>query len=356
MSAGNDFIRIFTPSDAGEANTNAQNLTVKEVVARLAAEFHVTMFYSSEPDRRIADRPNTTLLQLKKRVNTPRFLANCLFTHPDIYFFPRVGPLDKLFFWAKRHFPLRTALITYIVMVLNEDTSAGLIGQSIIDADLVCGNSKFVSGTIRSRFGVEPRTVCDGVDRRFYFPPSPDSPRTLPLVVLYAGSLQARKRVELVIAQAARLPDVQFRLAGRGPTEENCRQLVERLGCRNVSFLGHLNATELGEEMRRASVFLFPSILEGHPQVLIQAAACGLPAIAMNVYQPDYVVDGQTGFLVDSDSELKDRLDQLLQDSDKRTSMGKAAAILSQQYDWDVITRQWADIFREVVEHRRRRS
>ena len=67
----------------------------------------------------------------------------------------------------------------------------------------------------------------------------------------------------------------------------------EKYRCRNVSFLGHLPLPQLGEEMRRADVFLFPSILEGHPQVLGQAAACGLPAIAMNVYHPEYVLHGK---------------------------------------------------------------
>ena len=48
--------------------------------------------------------------------------------------------------------------------------------------------------------------------------------------------------------------------------------------------------------MRRADLFLFPSILEGHPQVLGQASACGLPSIAMNLYRPDYVLNRESGF------------------------------------------------------------
>jgi glycosyltransferase involved in cell wall biosynthesis len=47
--------------------------------------------------------------------------------------------------------------------------------------------------------------------------------------------------------------------------------------------------------MRKADVFLFPSVLEGHPQVLGQAAACGLPAVAMDLYRPDYIVSGKRG-------------------------------------------------------------
>ena len=105
--------------------------------------------------------------------------------------------------------------------------------------------------------------------------------------------------------------------------------------------------------MRRAQVFFFPSILEGHPQVLGQAAACGLPAIAMNLYRPDYVVHGETGFLAESDAELTQQLGLLLRDSMLRQSMAAAAARHSQKFDWDQIADQWAGVFQEVAaEHR----
>jgi glycosyltransferase involved in cell wall biosynthesis len=179
------------------------------------------------------------------------------------------------------------------------------------------------------------------------------TPSSGPLVVLYAGSLQPRKRVELLIQEAARRPSVEFRIAGRGETEDRCRALCQKYDCRNVSFLGHLSSSRLGEEMRQADVFFFPSILEGHPQVLGQAAACGLPAIAMNLYRPDYVLHGETGFLAESDADLTQALDLLLRDSVLRQSMAAAAVRHSRHFDWDRIAGQWIELFREVAVERR---
>ena len=156
-----------------------------------------------------------------------------------------------------------------------------------------------------------------------------------PPVVLYAGSFQPRKRVELIVQQAARHPDARFRLAGRGETEAACRALAQQLGCHNVEFVGHLTPMELGDEMRKAYVFLFPSILEGHPQVLGQASACGLPSIAMNLYRPDYVRNGESGFLVESDAELAEKLELLLRDPNLRRSMSRAAALHALNFAWD---------------------
>ena len=350
----NPAIKVFTPSFADEDNTNAQNLTVKEVVARLPSElFHVTIICLRNPDPRIAQRKNTTLAPYYAHGNTLHLLLRTLVARPDIYFFPRFGPLDRAFLDIGKRLSRTTALVTYVVMMMNEATSSGMIGRLIREADRVYANSTFVSETVGQRFGIRPGTVYDGADPRFFFPRRGTKGPSARAVVLYAGSLQPRKRVETVIEQAVRRPEVEFRLAGRGETEQTCRALCERHACGNVVFLGHLTPAQLGEQMREADVFLFPSVLEGHPQVLIQATACGLPSIAMSVYRPDAVVHGETGFLVDDDRQLADKLDLLLQDQELRQKMSAAAVRSAQRFDWDRITKQWAEIFQDVVREKR---
>jgi glycosyltransferase involved in cell wall biosynthesis len=346
-------ITVFTPSDASASNTNAQNLTVKEVVSRLPEDqFHVTMFCEGNvADARLSARRNTRLVQWTARGNTLRLLRHCLFPPPDIYFFPRRGPLDRVFFDTRRRVGLKTALITYIVMAMDAVTGSGMIGRSIREGDMVFGNSKHVAATIEQMFGIEASPIYDGVDRRYYFSPK-EKPENPAPIVLYAGSLQVRKRVEMVIQQASRLSGLQFRIAGEGETENLCRDLARQSGCRNVSFLGHLSPERLGEEMRRADIFLFPSILEGNPQVLLQASACGLACIAMDLYRSDYVVDGKTGFLAKSDAEFCESLDRLAIDPALRRSFATAAVHHADQFDWDDIAAQWAGAFQEAVARR----
>jgi glycosyltransferase involved in cell wall biosynthesis len=355
-------IKIFTPSDAAVGNTNAQNLTVKEVVARLPADrFHVTMLCDSdEADPRLSARANTRLVPWTRHGNTIRLLRHCLLPSPDIYYFPRTGPLDQIFFDLRNRMGLKTAVVTYIVMAMDHTTGAGLIGRSVAEADVVVGNSCHVVETIEHEFGVQAETIYDGIDRRYYYPPhdlehdlvEPDRVEKQSLVVLYAGSFQPRKRVELIVGQAVRWPNVQFRLAGKGETEASCRELAQRIDCRNVSFLGHLSSQQLGDEMRNADIFLFPSILEGNPQVLLQAGACGLPAVAMALYRSDYVVNTETGFLAGSDAELAQGLDRLLNDAALRASFSAAAVRHTQQFNWDEIAAQWAAVFERALAKR----
>jgi glycosyltransferase involved in cell wall biosynthesis len=351
MRRTEELITIFTPSHADAAYTNAQQLTVKEIVVRLPPErFHVAMFSGEQPDPRIAARPNTLLIPASPHGNTRRFLTRLLLARPDVYFYPRFGLLDNIFFSLRSNLRLKIAVVTHVVMIMNEST-AKVTDRSIREAEAVFANSRYVAETVRSQFGIEAGTIHNGIDRRFFFPRE-ESSRSGPPIVLYAGSFQARKRVELIIQQAARYPQVQFRLAGRGETEPACRALAQQLNCNNVEFLGHLMPTELGGEMRRSDVFLFPSVLEGHPQVLGQASACSLPSIAMNLYRPDYVLNGECGFLVESDAELAEKLELLLRDAELRRSMSRAAALHALNFDWDRIALQWQEVFEAVTAKR----
>src|SRR5215831_12499217 len=96
-------ITIFTPSFADEVDSNAQNLTAKEIVSRLpSGEFRVVMCCEGKPDDRIARRHNTHLVHFRKHGNTMRALWHCMQEQPDVYFFPREGPLDAAFIYLRR--------------------------------------------------------------------------------------------------------------------------------------------------------------------------------------------------------------------------------------------------------------
>ena len=349
MTSRNQPITIFTPSFADENNTNAQNLTVKEIVSRLPPElFRVIMLSSANPDPRIASRKNTKLLRYFRHGNSAHLLLRSVFCQPDIYFYPRVGPLDRVWLALRKRLSRNTSFVTHVVSSPEAIDENDAFARSILQADAVFANSRFVAETIRQRFAVDAGTIYNGIDRRFFFPRFRYE-AGLPLRVLYAGSLQSHKRPEVVIQAAANFPGVLFRIAGKGNRETYCRDLMRELGCRNVEFLGHLSLAQLGDEMRQADVFLFPSVNEGHPQVLGQAAACGLPAIAMKSYHPEYVLDGQTGFLLNSDDELASTLKLLLTNPDLRHAMGDAAIHHSKKFDWDRIVEQWIAVFIRLV-------
>jgi glycosyltransferase involved in cell wall biosynthesis len=347
-------ITVFTPSFADDDNTNAQNLTVKEVVARMdPARFRVVMLGLRAPDPRIAARPNAQILRWRRRGNTARGLWYLLTHVPDVYFFPREGPLDRAFLAARRRLSLKTALVTYVVSGGLEKDHRPLLFQAIREGDIVVGNSRYMAGMAQKLGGKNVQIIYDGIDRRYYYPDSrakadASSASTdhavdaRPNRVLFAGSFRGYKRADLMISEAARHSQWEFRFAGTGEQESACRDRAQELGCQNVRFLGHLNAVQLGEEMRQAQILFHPSEIEGHPQVVGQAAACGLPCIARKSYAPDYIVDGATGLLAGSDDELSQTLARLIADSDLRRRMSAAAIEHAANFDWDEVAAQWS--------------
>jgi glycosyltransferase involved in cell wall biosynthesis len=311
------------------------------------------MLGSSFPDPRIANRERTEILHWGKRANTARILPRLLSRPPDVYFFPREGPLDAAFFNLRASLGLRSALVTYVVSGgLEEHPNRPVLWRAIREADAIAGNCRRMTETVRRLGGKDVHTVYDGIDRRFYFPAAEPANASRCKRVLFAGSFRAYKRADLVIREAAKFPQWEFRLAGTGEEENACRKLAQDTNCNNVQFLGHLSAAQLGEEMRQAQLFLFPSVLEGHPQVLGQAAACGLPSIARSSYDPDYVVDGVTGLLGDSDAHVSAALERLIADAELRNRMSAAAIKHAAKFEWDEVTKQWQKIFERAVEVR----
>jgi glycosyltransferase involved in cell wall biosynthesis len=348
-------ITVFTPSSADEADTNAQNLSVKEIVARLDPDLvSVTILREGKADPRIVSRRNTKLLDWRAHGNTVRTVWHLLRNPPDVYFFPREGPLDAAFLGLRRRLRLKTALVSYVVSgaLLNGSyPPAGV--RNIRESDVLIANNIYLGQLVKEKFGVDPEILYDGIDRRYFFPPA--SPRNGERVTVFcAGSFRPYKRMPMVVGEAARWPQVQFRIAGAGEEEQACRALALELGCRNVDFLGHLPSAVLGDQMRNSDIFFFPSNIEGHPQVLGQAAACGLPAIAMKRYRPDYVIDETTGFLAQTDDELSQKLDLLIRQPDRRQAMSEAAIAHVRTFDWDVIARKWQDVFELAVAKRRK--
>src|SRR5439155_1750450 len=86
---------------------------------------------------------------------------------------------------------------------------------------------------------------------------------------------------------------------------------------------------------------------------LVILAACGLPVIARKNYQPETVIEGETGYLVSSDQELYSRLQELLRSPDLRKKLGRAGRKHAERFDWDLITRRWEEIFLELTLRKR---
>jgi colanic acid/amylovoran biosynthesis glycosyltransferase len=146
----------------------------------------------------------------------------------------------------------------------------------------------------------EARTLThyNGVDLDRFRPGG--APRE-PGLILHVGRLVEKKGTKVLLAALADLPDARLVVIGDGPL----RARLERRAGPQAQFLGALPSEEVAGWMRRASVLAAPSLTaadgdaEGLPNVVVEAAASGLPVVATDHSGiPEAVEDGKTGFLV----------------------------------------------------------
>ena len=95
---------------------------------------------------------------------------------------------------------------------------------------------------------------------------------------------------------------------------------------------------------QQADVFVFPSLIEGMPLVVLEAMACGLPVITTTHGPGDIVRDGIDGFFVPiRDSEaIAARLEQLYRDPSLREQMGRNAREQALRYTWNAYVQKAA--------------
>ena len=122
-------------------------------------------------------------------------------------------------------------------------------------------------------------------------------------VFLFVGRLTKDKGMFDLIQSFLRLSETvrDIELWVVGPDEENLLQTLQEAaeGCgAPIRWLGVTSAPE--QFMMAADVLLLPSYREGFGSVIIEGAACGLPAIAYRIDGViDAIVDGSSGLLVE---------------------------------------------------------
>ena len=345
-------VRILVDSLADQGLTNAQMTNAREIIRRLDSErFEVSVFSSGDPDPAIKQRPNTRLVPLPQRRRTVRILREFVLGEHDILFYVKSSPASKFYMGLRKKWKDRRITVGTIESqsdLRNEPTvtpeAVRLWERTVLRCDYLFSNSRSVKESLQREYNLRSEIVPTGVDTCF-FTPDWDRPANSRLRVLFVGSLRPFKQPQLLLDAATRFPAADFLIAGAGDMWKQLKDRIEGEGLSHVNLVGRLDAEALRTQYQQADIFLFPSSWEGSPKVLLEAAACGLPVIARRDYQPETVVDGETGYLAASDDELFFRLEELLSCPDQRRKFGTAGRRHSQRFDWQPITRCWEEVF-----------
>lgn len=156
--------------------------------------------------------------------------------------------------------------------------------------------------------------------------------------VLWAGRLAPQKRPELLFAIAALAPDIQFDVFGEAAPECDSELLRRLRALPNVRMAGAFDDFWEVAQAGNYSAFLYTSAYDGLPNVLLEAAAAGLPIVTPDVGGVAELVSEERGYLLPGNAGAScfvQVLREVLADVDGARLRAMAAQeIMLQRHSW----------------------
>ena len=186
-------------------------------------------------------------------------------------------------------------------------------------------------------------------------------------VVFALGRVVLKKGFDFLIRALTfvkqKYPNVTLIIGGDGTDLQRLKILAKEIGVSaRVRFPGTINRVDVPAYFHLCDVFTLPAVfdlqgnVDGCPNVILEAMACGKPVVATRISGiPVVVKDGETGILVKEKnvSELAGALITLLIDPQKRERLGRAGQQrILKELTWDKIIEQFKDIYQDCVKHK----
>lgn len=159
------------------------------------------------------------------------------------------------------------------------------------------------------------------------------------LVVAFVGRLIPEKGINSII-EAARTKDITkrdicFVLAGDGPLANEVKEACSS----NLFWLGRCNTEDISSLLQQADVLCLPTRSEGFSTVLLEASACGTPAVVTDVGGArELILDDSYGTIIRSmaSDEVVSALCRLFDDRELLSLQSRnSRALVESRYNWD---------------------
>ena len=219
-------------------------------------------------------------------------------------------------------------------------------------------NSRYMKGLLED-FELPAKTeiIPMGVDTEIFHPGSHKPSRSRKIIFL--GRLIEQKGIDVLLdafsSVLEEVPEAELEIIGYGPEKDSLEKKVKELRMENSArFCGRVRYDELPERYRSARALAFPSMKpEGLGISAAEAGACGIPTVTFGLGgTAELVVHEDTGLVVEKSRDaLAEGLVRILTDDDLADRLGEnARKKVADQYSWDVISKKFDRLFREIIE------
>jgi len=196
--------------------------------------------------------------------------------------------------------------------------------------------------------------ICHGVEARFFTSREYRASRRLRM--LYAGTWLDQRGIfyirDALRSLGGRLPGLTVTFAGTGASPEAISrffgsELQERIVVRPV-----MAAERMPELYAEHDAFVFPSLMEGLPSVILEAMASGMPVITTETCgMPDIIEDNFNGLLIPPGDAvaLEEAIVRLANSDELRERLGRAAQESARRHTWEHAARMFEGLCQRVL-------
>jgi len=336
------YIKIFINADCSKETINAQDRNGKHWALFLDPEkYIISMFCSGIIDHRLKHKTNIKIIKLcnnerlKNRViNMFIILFHLLLGNYKILLNAKNSFREYLAIKWLKFIKSKKIIITFAVSQLpyGETNSiyCKMSDEILFNSHYLVANSHRVAETIYGYKSINVPVINNFYDLSLFTPIKHLNKRKK---IICHGSMIAVKQPFLFANIAKEIPEADFYWYGERRYYLDMKRKAKDEGINNLYLPGKFLNSEIPELLAKGDIYLYPSIHDGFPSVLVEAMACGLPVITFDRYGPEAVIDGKTGYVVKSEFEILKKLRYLLNHEDFITEFGKNARKRACEYD-----------------------
>lgn len=165
-------------------------------------------------------------------------------------------------------------------------------------------------------------------------------------IILAVSSLDPRKNFNRIINAYQQL-DSEYKLYFVGAKAKSFSKIniTKESINENIIFTGYLSDDDLNEFYNRASIFVYASLFEGFGIPPLEAQACGCPCIVSNKTSlPEVYLDSVEYCEPESIESIKNKLEFLIKNKDKREELVKKGYKNIARFSWDTSAKKLISI------------
>ncbi|MHB1142289.1 MAG: glycosyltransferase [Sulfuricaulis sp.] len=254
----------------------------------------------------------------------------------DINVYANYPARRKQILWAFRHAnhisAVSVALVEFIKAMGIEPEKLSFIGNGVDSDKFYLPESRSVQ-SLRQRLGLL-------ADRKY---------------LLFVGRLHPVKGLACLLEALSLLNsrgslDFDTILIGEGALRAECeRYISEHDLTGKVRLVGEIPHANVHEWLQACDVLCLPSLMEGMPNVVLEAQACGVPVVASRVGGIPAMVGPQTGTLVDpqNPNQLAEALEHALRITWDRQAIARTAGLQS----WETVASRYLAVIEDAAKH-----